>query len=736
MLLHKSTQTTAGERKRRALRLLITAAALLLTILLGAGSWATDPAAPAAETPAVDAAAIDAAATDEVPSVLESTQRHRQVARMVTRFVERAHYSKINVDDELSSLVLENYIDSLDANKHYFRESDITYFERYRSSLDDVMRTGNFDPILDIFRLYRLRAQQNLDFAIDTLETGVDFATDEQYVFNRKDEPWIATSQEMHELWRQRVTNDALSLVLAEKSWEDTVDVLRKRYERVLKRINQLDSDDVFEMFLNSFARTLDPHSSYLSPRQSEEYRIQMSLSYQGIGASLQLEDELVSVLNVIAGGPASIDGRLGANDRITAVGQGDDGEMVDVVGWQLDDVVQLIRGPSGTTVLLQVLPADALPGAEQHVVDLVRDKIKLEEQAAKSERIDLDRDGASTSIGVISVPSFYQDYEARSRGDKDYVSTTRDVRRLIEELEADGGIDGLVIDLRGNGGGHLSEATSLTGLFIPEGPVVQLKDTNGRIEVLDDPVPLVAYGGPLVLLVDRFSASASEIFAAAIQDYRRGVVIGQRTFGKGTVQNLYILDQYARRVPDPGLGQLTLTIGKYYRVTGGSTQHRGVLPDIDLPSPIDPERIGESSRDRALPWDQIKATGFLAEEPLDNEIAYLTQYQSGRMQADPDMDYLMRDIAAVDEARTRTTVSLNQEARIAEREQRQAERLQRENNRRVAIGLEPVESIDDIDAEDQPDILLDQATHIISDLVSIEGARSAALTEAIVPES
>jgi carboxyl-terminal processing protease len=671
-----------------------------------------------------------------VPAVLESDQRHRQVARMVTRFVERAHYSRITVDDDLSSLVLDNYIESLDANKHYFRASDVTYFERYRYNLDDVMRTGDFDPILDIFRLYRLRAQQNIDYALTTLDEGVDFSTDDVYMFNREDEPWIGTADEMRQLWHQRVTNDALSLVLADKTSDEAADVLRKRYERVLKRINQLDSDDVFEMFLNSFARTLDPHSSYLSPRQSEEYRIQMSLSYQGIGASLQLDDDLVAVLNVIAGGPAAIDGRLGANDRITAVGQGDDSEMVDVVGWQLDDVVQLIRGPSGTEVRLQILPADALPGAEQYVLDLVRDKIKLEEQAAKSERIEIERDGVATAVGVISVPSFYQDYEARSRGDKDYVSTTRDVRRLIGELEAEG-IDGLIVDLRGNGGGHLSEATALTGLFIQEGPVVQLKDTNGRIEVLDDPVPQISYSGPLVLLVDRFSASASEIFAAAIQDYRRGVVIGQRTFGKGTVQNLYILDQYARRVPDPGLGQLTLTIGKYYRVTGGSTQHRGVLPDIDLPSPIDPERVGESSRQRALPWDQIKATGFLAQEPLDSEIAYLTEYQATRMSGDPDVDFLVQNIAAVEEARQRTSVSLNEATRIAEREQRQAERLERENARRAAIGLEAVASFDDIEDVEQPDILLDQATNIVSDLVSLEGAkRSAALTEQSQPDS
>jgi len=389
---------------------------------------------------------------------------------------------------------------------------------------------------------------------------------------------------------------------------------------------------------------------------------------------------------------------------------------MVDVVGWSLDDVVQLIRGPSGTTVRLQILPADSMPGAEQNILKLVRDKIKLEEQAASSEKITIEREGQSGTVGIITVPSFYQDYDARSKGEQDYVSTTRDVKRLIEELQQDG-IVGLVIDLRSNGGGHLSEATALTGLFIDEGPVVQLKDTTGRIEVLDDPEPNVVYNGPMVVLVDRFSASASEIFAAAIQDYRRGVVIGQRTFGKGTVQNLYILDQYARRVPDPGLGQLTLTIGKYYRITGGSTQHRGVLPDIDLPSAIDAEKIGESSRERALPWDQIKATGFSAQQPLDSEIAYLTQSYNSRIQENPDIDFLRSDIAAVDELRAKKSVSLNKETRLAEREATRLERLERENQRRLANGLEPVDSLDDINAEEQPDILLDQATEIVTDL-------------------
>ncbi len=703
------------ETRLRTIRALLLMIALALPTSL---AWTTT------ETPE------KAADKGIVPSVLESDQRHRQISRMVTRFVERAHYSRVRVDDELSASVLDNYIESLDANKHYFLDSDIIYFSRYRQSLDDVLRSGDLESVFDIFRLYRLRAQQNLGYALSLLDTEIDFNTDEEYVFDREDVPWLTTPAEMQDLWRQRVTNDALSLTLAEKDWDEVAEILQKRYRRVLKRINSLDSDDVFESFMNSFARTLDPHSSYLSPRQSEEYRIQMSLSYQGIGASLQLDDELVAVLNVIPGGPASIDGRLSPNDRITAVGQGSEGDLVDVVGWQLDDVVQLIRGPSGTSVRLQILPADALPGTDEYILDLVRDKVKLEEQAAASERIEIDRDGQTHHIGVISVPSFYQDYDARSRGEEDYVSTTRDVQRLIAELE-DQGIDGLVIDLRGNGGGHLSEATSLTGLFVGDGPIVQLKDTNGRIEVLQEEAATPVYTGPLALLVDRFSASASEIFAAAIQDYRRGVVIGQQTFGKGTVQNLYVLDQYARRVPDPGLGQLTLTIGKYYRITGGSTQHRGVLPDIDLPSAVDPATIGESSRERALPWDQIKPTGFAAGQPLDSEIAFLTKYQSDRMQGDPDIDFLLSDIAAIDEIRSQNAVSLNIDVRKLEREARREKRLQRENERRVAMGLDPIESLDDISEDEQPDILLDQAVEILTDLAGLNDTNTSMHTRA-----
>jgi carboxyl-terminal processing protease len=551
---------------------------------------------------------------------------------------------------------MDRYIESLDGNRMYLLASDIEFFETYRYRLDDIVRSKPLDPVYEMFSLYQTRVQERLNFALAELESEPDYSVEENYLFDRSEEAWAVTSEELDEIWRKRVKNDALRLALAEKTWEETQELLRKRYNRYLKRIDQVKSDDVFETFMNAFAHTLDPHSSYLSPRNSEEYRIQMSLSYFGIGASLQLDDDYVQIVTIIPGGPAAIDGKLKPNDRITGVAQGPEGDMVDVVGWRLDDVVDLIRGPANTTVRLQIIPAGALPGSSEKIVALTRDQVKLEEQAAKSEIVTKPRHGREWRIGVIEVPSFYRDYRALSNGDKNYTSTTKDVKRLIGELEEQG-IDGLVLDLRGNGGGHLTEATALSGLFIDNGPVVQLRNSSGRISRLDDPDPVarVAYNGPLAVLVDRFSASASEIFAAAIQDYARGVIVGQQPFGKGTVQNLYSLDQYLKPEGGPGYGQLTLTIGKYYRVTGESTQHRGVDPDIELPSMIDTEAFGESVRDSALPWDTIQTTRFRAGEPLDNTIESLIANQLERAKSDPNFLYLSTTTSGWRNVKTRS---------------------------------------------------------------------------------
>ena len=667
---------------------------------------------------------------------LQPEPRHENIGELVTQFIQKSHYLHIAVNDDLSSNVMDRYMEELDRNRMYLLASDIAFFEQYRLELDDVVRGDSLQPVFDMFAIYRTRVRERFEFALEQLETEPDLAVDEEYTFDRTESAWATTTAELDEIWRQRVKNDVLNLALTEKPWIESQEVLQNRYGRYLRRMDQVKNDDVFETFMNAFAHTLDPHSSYLSPRNSEEYRIQMSLSYFGIGASLQTEDDYVQIINIIPGGPASMDGTLKPEDRITGVAQGVDGDMVDVIGWRLDDVVDLIRGPADTVVRLQIIPAGALPGNSDKVINLTRGQVRLEEQAAKSEVIKIPRDGREWSIGIIDVPSFYRDYRALSNGDKNYTSTTKDVKRLIAELEEQG-IDGLIIDLRDNGGGHLTEATALSGLFIDNGPVVQLRNSNGRISRLDDPDPVarVAYNGPLAVLINRFSASASEIFAAAIQDYARGVIIGQTTFGKGTVQNLYSLDQYLQPEGDTGFGQLTLTIGKYYRVTGESTQHRGVDPDINLPSAINADEIGESVRETALPWDTIQTTRFRAGEPLDSTIESLTVNHSERSKDDPNYQYLMQFIEEDRENRSRKTVSLNLEARRNEREENMARALSRENERRAALQLPPIESLEDLEEGDRPDIQLDQAADIVTDLAVLrEVEASPAQTAQVTP--
>jgi len=663
------------------------------------------------------AISLYASANLEPLTPLQMEEKHPTISSNVAKLIEDLHYSRPRLDNSYSSAILDRFLDTLDGNRLYFLASDVASFGRYRYEFDERAKSGQLEPVFDMFNLFRERTQTRVSYALELLATEPDFTLDESFRFNRSDLAWPVSEADMQEIWRQKIKSDGLSLVLTGKTWEETAELLTDRYERLYKRISQLKSDDVFETFMNAVAHTMDPHSSYLSPRQSEEYRIQMSLSYDGIGASLQLQDDYVTIMDIIPGGPAHIDGQLKPEDRITAVGEGADEEFIDVIGWRLDDVVQMIRGPGGTQIRLQILPAGALPGSPTNTVPLVRDKIKLSEQAAKSTVEDVSLDGEAYRIGVITVPSFYQDFLARSRGDEDYTSTSRDVAKLIAEFDEDG-IDGIVMDLRQNGGGHLSEATELSGLFIDRGPVVQLRETRG-IQVLDDPSPTSVYDGPLAVLVNRYSASASEIFAAAIQDYERGVIIGQQTFGKGSVQNLFNLDRVLRGDDN---GQLTLTIGKYYRVTGESTQNRGVIPDIQLPSLVATDLVGESTRDTALPWDRIQPTRFNAEPSLDESIAQLQVYQSTRALADPDFNYLQNNVEAFDRIRNQKSVSLNLAARLEERERDEQALLERENERRTAMGLEPFATTEELDAGETPDeILLDQATRLVAEMASID---------------
>jgi len=661
------------------------------------------------------------------------TDRQRAIARRIGTILEEAHFRRAPIDDKLSAQVYDRYLDLLDGQRSYFLQSDVADFVPSRLKFDDMIRTGDLEPAYVIFARYQQRSRERITYAMNLLDKEPDWTANESFEFEREHAPWPATPADMNELWRKRVKNDALSLMLTGKKWPEVQDVLKKRYERVLKRVDQVTQEDVFENLMNAYARTFDPHSSYFSPRSSEEYRIQMSLNYEGIGASLQLVDDYVTILNVIEGGPASVAGTLSANDRIVGVAQGKDGAVTDVIGWRLDDVVQLIRGKAGTSVRLQVLPAGAAPGSAEKTLEFVRNKVTLEAQAAHKEVKNITRNGKPYKVGVITVPGFYQDIAAQSAGDENYRSTTRDVRRLLTELKGEK-IDGLVLDLRDDGGGYLPEATALTGLFIDKGPVVQLKDTTGRLEVLDDPEPGTEYDGPLAVLVNRFSASASEIFAAAIQDYKRGVVLGQRTFGKGTVQNLVPLDRWSQR---PVNGQLTVTIGKFYRVTGESTQHRGVEPDVPLPSAIDMKEVGESALDSALPWDRIAGVPFRADRREEPPATDLTNEEGARSQKDPDYRWLVANIAAIDTIREQKTVSLNLATRKEERAQRDAQTLARENSRRAAKGqpsVKTTEELEKLDKDAEPDIVLTQAAEIMGDIVV--GARPAIPTDARGPQS
>ncbi|MHB8720987.1 MAG: carboxy terminal-processing peptidase [Steroidobacteraceae bacterium] len=700
-----------AKRSRWISVIAVCASAVGLAALLGA-AMTPSPAVPAA------------AAT----AVLAPTEQENYVARRVADIVAREHYRRAPLDDHLSSLILDRYLDAIDGSRSYFYASDIAEFERYRYELDDAIKAGDVEPAFVIFRRYQQRSRERMAYAIDLLNKKPDFEIDESFNFDREKEPWPANGAEMNELWRKRVKNDELSLVIAGKQWTEAADVLRKRYEHVAKRMDQSKPEDVFEAFMNAFVLSLDPHSNYFSARNSEEYNIQMSLSYEGIGASLQLTDDYVTVIDVIAGGPAATSGKLAANDRITAIGEGKTGELTDVIGWRLDDVVQKIRGPGGTQVRLQLLPAGAAPGSAQKVVEFTRNRVSLEAQASHKAMRVVQRNGHDVKVGVITVPSFYQDYDASRSGAKDYRSTTRDVQRLISELRKDGA-DVLIMDLRANGGGYLPEAESLTGLFIDRGPVVQLRDTTGRIEVDDDPDPAVFYSGPMIVLVDRFSASASEIFAGAIQDYGRALIVGQQTYGKGTVQNAHPLN-YTIFGRKPELGQLNVTIGKYYRITGESTQDRGVTPDIELPSLIDANEVGESTRDRALPWDHIEPAVFRVEGDLKATTAALEKLHEERTANSADFRYLREDIAALDAMRSQKTLSLNLKAREAERKRMDNERLERENAWRAAHDVKPAKSLEEIKDDAAAGILLDEASQIAADL-AIAAAHRVAPTQA-----
>jgi len=607
---------------------------------------------------------------ENIPAILAENPVDSHLLKLVAALSEQAHFSRKKITNELSPFILINFLEKLDPVKMYFTRSDIRYFQRYRYKIDDALKQGNLEPIYDIFRIYRLRVQQRLGFCVNLLLTqDHNFESDGSYDFNRQVKNWFDDIEELENLWQKKTHNDLLTLILAGQSKEMAIEVLEKRYRRFIRKVNLFDEEDVISIFLNAFVHTLDPHSNYLNPTQSEEYAIQMSLSYQGIGARLNLADEQVQVVNIIPGGPAARDGRLKPMDKIIGIMDEKNKTITDLIGWDLDEVVKLIRGPKGTRVTLQIVPSDSNPDETPYLLTLQRDEVALEEQAASSLIETLEIRDKTYNIGLVTIPSFYQDYQARSKGEAKYRSTSEDVKKLVHNL-LEIGIDALVIDLRGNSGGLLTEATALTGLFIDDGPVVQLKDTRNKIEIIEDPIPGSVYEGPLAVIVDRYSASASEIFAGAIQDYSRGIVVGQQTFGKGTVQNLYHLDRYSRFQSKKGFGQLTLTIGKFYRVSGQGTQNKGVIPDIKLPSFINEEVVGEDTKKNTLPWDQIMSLEYDSDLSFHQSIEKLKKNFAEKSKENLPLLFIQEDIDQITEQNKQTKLSLNYEKRKIKRDQ------------------------------------------------------------------
>lgn len=637
-------------------------------------------------------------ATAALPSfaVIEYSDDQRDTIVEMIEQLEERHYAKLTYDDALSSQHLDNYIASLDGGKMFFTASDLAEFEQYRSVLDDQAHDGQLEAGYAIFNRFQARLEARLQKVLDDLEgtvASMDFTIDENYLLSGDDRQWASNDAELDERWRKHLKNQVLSLRLAEKAQDEIPGTLEKRYQNQLKRVQQYNSQDVFQIYANAITELYDPHTNYLSPRRSENFNINMSLSLEGIGAVLQLEDEYTKVARLVAKGPADKQGELQPSDRIVAVGQGEEGTLEDVIGWRLDEVVELIRGPKDSTVRLEVIPAKAKAGDERKVITIVRNKVKLEEQSAQKKILEVPDGDDVLKVGVIDIPAFYIDFDAMRRGEKDYKSTTRDVKVLLEELESEG-IDGLVIDLRNNGGGSLQEANELTGLFIEYGPTVQIRHSSRRVWRDGKRLRSDYYEGPLVVLINRLSASASEIFAGAIQDYERGIIVGDRSFGKGTVQTLVPLTE----------GQLKLTESKFYRISGDSTQHRGVVPDVAFPSLYDTEEIGESSLDHALNWDQINPVRHKRYNDLAPLLPQLTAAFSGRSDKNPDMIFLEDQVGLADEARSITVLPLNEKARIALREEQKAKALAIENKRRAAKGEDLLASLDDLDEEGTAD--------------------------------
>lgn len=608
---------------------------------------------------------------------LKPVAAQAQAALWASKLLARYHYKAVPLDDAMSGKIFDRYFKTLDAEKLYFLQSDIDQFDVVKTKLDDAINNENMSLPFAVYNIYQQRFGERMAYARELLKGKFDFTTDETFQLDREKAAWPKTDDEARDLWRRRVKNDWLRLKLAGKEDKAIRETLDKRYDNYVTRMRKLNNEDVFQMFMNAYAMSIEPHTNYLGPRSAENFDIAMRLSLEGIGAVLQSRDEYTVIREIVPGSPAGLSGKLKVGDRIVGVAQGETPAFTEVLGWRIDDVVQLVRGAKDSVVRLDVLPADAGTDGKHVTVALVRKKISMEEQAAKKSIIEVRDGGVKRRVGVISLPTFYQDFEARRKGDKDFKSATRDVARILGELKKEK-VDNVLIDLRNNGGGSLIEAVELTGLFIDKGPVVQQRTAEGKVEVENDTQAGLAWDGPVGVLINRGSASASEIFAAAIQDYGRGLIIGEPSFGKGTVQTLVNLDRFAQS-EKVHYGELKMTIAQFFRINGGTTQLRGVTPDIKLPVTSDNENFGESSYDNALPWVSIKPANYVPAGDLKELFAPLQKRHEARIAKDKDFQYLREDIAEMRKLRKENAISLNEAVRRKERDSQDARSKLRE---------------------------------------------------------
>ncbi len=624
-------------------------------------------------------------------------EREQVIASLnVVELLKRHHYNKPPLNDERSLKIYDSYLKLLDPSRSYFTAADIAEFDQWRTQFDDLLKSGDLDPGFIIYKRHLDRLKQRLDFVLAQLDDGVDkfdFSLDESLQTDREKAPWAKNSAELDDLWRKRLKDEALRLKIAGKEPKAIQELLLKRYKNQISRLEQTRGEDIFQAYINAFAQTYDPHTNYLSPDNAENFDINMSLSLEGIGAVLQNDNDYVKVVRLVPAGPADKSKQIVPADKIIGVAQGN-AEMVDVIGWRLDEVVKLIRGPKGSVVRLDVIPASNAPNDQtSKVVAITREAVKLEEQAAKKSVLKLQHEGHDYKLGVIEVPAFYLDFKAFRAGDPNYTSTTRDVKRLLSELQKEK-VDGVVLDLRNNGGGSLQEATELTGLFIDQGPTVLVRNSDGRVDVLNDENTGIFYKGPLTVLVNRLSASASEIFAGAMQDYHRALIIGGQTFGKGTVQTVQPLNH----------GELKLTLAKFYRVSGQSTQHQGVIPDIEYPAVVDTKEIGESALPEAMPWDSIRPAIKPAVDPFKPFLAELQARHNTRTATDPDFVFTRERLALAQKLMHETTVSLNETQRRAQHAEIEGQQLAMENARRKAKGEEQLKELKKVDEDAAPE--------------------------------